>query len=107
MKKILLLLAVSMLTFTSCYDDNATFTVKITGYAQSYSISYRDQSGQWVENVTVSKDFAYYNEHSDDWKLDLVVVAPDSIFVQIFKRGDLKQVIKGKDNLEIHKTINH
>lgn len=106
MKKTLLLLAL-IVGMASCYKDEATFTVKISGYASQYKIDYRDQNGQWVENLTVDKNFEFYNEYSDDWTLDLVVEAPDSIFVTILKRSDYRETIKGKDLLEIHKKIKH
>ena len=96
-----------MVGMSSCYKDEATFTVKISGYAETYKVDYRDCHGEWIEDLVVEKNFAFYNEYTNDWTLDLVVEAPDSIFVTILKRGDFVEVIKGKDLLEIHKTIKH
>lgn len=106
MKRILLFL-ILVVAMTSCYEDEATFTVRISGYAKQYKIDYRDQRGQWVEDSLVDKDFAFYNEYSEDWNLDLVVEAEDSIFVTVLKRGEYRETLKGKDTLEIHKTIKH
>lgn len=107
MKKSFFLLLAVILGMTSCYKDEATFTVKISGYAQQYKIDFRDNNGQWIEDLTVDKGFAYYNEYTDDWTLDLIVEAPDSIFVTVFKRVDYVKTIKGNDLLEIHETIRH
>lgn len=107
MKKILFIISLLIIATTSCYKDEATFTVKISGYASQFKIDYRDNNGQWVEDLTVDKGFSYYNEYSDDWTLDLVVEATDSIFVTVLKRGNIIETIKGKDLLEIHKTIKH
>lgn len=106
MKKTLLLLAL-IVGMSSCYKDEATFTVTISGYAQKYKIDYRDHNGQWVEDLVVDRNFSFYDEYTDDWTLDLIVEAPDSIFVTILKRGEYRETIRGKDLLEVHKTINH
>lgn len=107
MKKLLFVISLLMVTVTSCYKDEATFTVTISGYAQKYKIDYRDHNGQWVEDLIVDRNFSFYDEYTDDWTLDLIVEAQDSIFVTILKRGEFREKIKGKDLLEIHKTINH
>lgn len=106
MKRTLLFLLFAVV-IASCYKDEATYTVQISGYAQKYKIDYRDIDGQWIEGLTVDKGFAFYDEYTHDWNLDLVVVAPDSIFVTVLKRGDYMETIKGKDTLEIHKTIKY
>jgi hypothetical protein len=106
MRKLLIaLIVVFTLSLVSCYENNATFTVQVSGYAPTYMIGYKAQNGEWMDSLVVPRGYEFYNEYSDSWQLDLKVKAEDSIFVYVLKRGNLKETLRGKDSLEVHKTI--
>jgi hypothetical protein len=105
MKKLILGILISLL-FSSCYEGNYTFSVKITGNQQTYIVSYFDNKGMWNEQVTVQNGFTIYNEYNDNWKLDLIAIG-DSVHVSVFKRYSLIKEFSGRDTLELHETIKY
>ncbi len=110
MKKIIILFAFLAVTFTSCYKDNATFTVEVGGSDETYLVSYKNQQGEMVDNVTVPKGWQYWDEHSEDFQLILKVTGATSeseIEVKVYKRAKLIKTFIGTGELMIDEKINH
>ena len=107
MKRISMFFIGLMILLSSCYKDDATFTVKVSGYSDQYTISYENDNGEWIDNITVENGHSIYFQKTSSWMLNIEVYANDSIFLTVLERGDLYDTFKGKDSLIVYTKIKH
>lgn len=104
MKRILFLSILLVIITSSCYKDEATFTVEVKGTQPQYVITYTNNQGVFIENKTVENGFRYYQEYSSNWQLKLKVVG-SSIKVNIYKKDNLVKTFDGDGTLDLNEKI--